>query len=927
MYEEAKRSLTDVNAVIVSIDSQEFSDATIVHRKWENIELDDAAGFIKYLDVTIETVVDPEGAPNGTYKVLRHAYSNREGEREIHQYLAANMRTDGDITSPVVDEATGLSTGSGWIRRSGGNYKGSNNQVMLELRTVDPASLETIVNQNTNDTYTNEIYTVNAGVLTGTWHNIQTTYEVSQETGLATIFWHLSKQANDDLHFAHQKDDGTYVVDLFKYDAADTGVASLETDYYVDALGNWYIADTGDPTKYTQKNGVDEVTPQLFSGEPGYGETLGSLQDNVAGRTAVSEIIRSERTRFYTARVHFEFSVQRITSSTYLRDPFERVTDFYLVGGSKDIVNSAVTDYYFNNAGGWYYSADGENTLIKNGAAFAPSVVVSGAFAPAYNTDYVLTVGDGTRGPSGGTHSSWTKGTSYFIGTDTGWNFIFATTLIGSIAGGEDSYPWDLDWASLGSGWAGGTLATPIEVEQAWNVGTKDTDNPYRLTNVEIEEDKAKALWALRVRTVYTEARSPVVVAHPNGDSTYYGWNAAALPDFSAVDPKYTIVPGSVVQNPDGTYNYVFQARLTKDTASAANNVTEYGTPLVTVTDTIVAGAATLPASIAGAAYNTEGTKLTETYLLQPRFNTEDGTFTYNERVVESWAPHADQTTGEVGYVEGPSELSILTEKATLARGVSSGIPFMGSWSGGGRGVARNTADSDGKYNWLNGQAQFTKKFVPYNITVARSCKVRTSSRLYYYIKEPTEDQYPAEYGAAIEKLGEDEVSNSGVDVVSIVAVDDGVAAPYNDKFSQSYEGKTVTTTYSDGVYTVSQYDASADTGADAFVDSDNTAWRDLVDISTYTPSGIFMYKGHYQIPRSSFFTEKLRHRIVKVAESTYALIVEKVERTPWYADQTNKWIMNAEGAGTDYLVPASNPAVIDEVTAEGTDTVPTYIL
>ena len=178
----------------------------------------------------------------GTWNCVNIVYN--EQNKTLRQQFYGDAKT----SAPITEASTQ------WILGSGENYRGSNNSVVLRLLNVDKDLAEEIINENTNTTYTNTIYTADGGLLSGTWHNINCQYVRDPQTGLLNVEWFLSKQANDDVQFAYQQNECTYSALFYKFDAADTGIESLKTDYYFDPNGDWYISADG--YYYTKKNGT-----------------------------------------------------------------------------------------------------------------------------------------------------------------------------------------------------------------------------------------------------------------------------------------------------------------------------------------------------------------------------------------------------------------------------------------------------------------------------------------------------------------------------------------------------------------------------------------------------------------------------------------------------------------------------------------------
>lgn len=651
-YENAKRILKNDEMRIERNDQSIYDDGVVIGF-WEGIES-------RHLEECIEWLNHPDNDEVGSTETffdiafgvklyhLHARFSEKEGR--LYRILSKEL----NVAAPITEADTR------WRIKSGSNYRGSNDVQILELPYCDPLVVEEIIRQNTDQTYTNSIWTINGGLLSGTWHNIKTIFEIDEQTGRAKALWFLSKQANDDLHFAYYRNPNTFVVDFFKFDASETGLASLETDYFFDKLGNWYI---GDGANYTSKNGVEETAP--YPALPADVPSLGNLRTAIPGRMAHPvEISRSETTRFYRAHVHMEF---------------------------------------------------------------------------------------------------------------------FDEVLIG--------------------------------------------------------------------------------------------------------------------------------------------NSVSYGTPLVTVTESIVEGATSLPNLTGIAKYNDEGTKETNTNIVSPQRDPIKGTWSYILQVIEKWAPHANQDEsdddyGLPGFVEGPSEIRIKSEPLSLARGIGSGYSALGSWGGGGKGRIRYNSDTP---------TLTAKNFRPYNISLARCCTMRTTTRLYYYVKEPsinqypspTTNQYPDAYSGTIEDKDYSDVGSITLPVVQSVVVDDSSHTFGTDRVFVKH-------TYTNGVFTIVCYDNDGSIWFIRTYPSEDNG-PVLIDEAglQIDPTGTLtnddgLYMGHYVVEDvdeqgvPNFYTEAIRHRILKVSESIYALVIETAERTAWKMDDINKWIFNAEEIDIGPARPPSTPSLAD---------------
>jgi hypothetical protein len=1039
--QDAQRELKDERAVVISIDQKEFSDIIMVRRKWENVPVEDSQEYIEYLNSLDRTVIDPSGCPTGTYRVLRNVYVNDEGERDIHQFLAKNLNTGadfGDPSTPPLDEDTG------WRLYKGSAYRASNNQVVLELPYTDPEFAEAIIADLDEATYTNEIYTLNGGLLEGTWHNIRAAYDIDPSEGWATVRWFLSKQANDDLHFAYQKNDGTFSVDFFKFDAADTGINSFETDYYFDALGDWYISDDNG-VNYVQKNG--EAATGVMPTSTG----IGNIRTKIPGRVSTVEVNRNPENRFYRLHTHIDYLTDRSYGLAFYSDEFVLVTDIAQYTDIADI-QALSNDYYVNqNTGTAVYSPNASQTapyynLLKS--------------LPGRTVDIKVEFDE-----QQGKYRTSATVIHYLSGE------IFTTYVRNENTRVSDLMVFGMDRETL------------------------NAETQYYYFN-------ASGDW-------YYSSNGTTSITK-NGVPSVLNLIAENAYNISGSDPTpRNVSPPRIERNPNAPV-YILNLHVEYTSEVTGGNVTTYGTPNISVTDTVMFGGAALPVSAGTSDYNDAGTIETETAVLSPRFDSERGTWSYVQRVITKQAPHMEVSEAP-GYVEGPSEIKIVSEPLALAKGVGSGFASVGSWAGGGQGRVRyvSTGDGTGDLNAANGDTvQVTKKFQPYNITLARCHTVRTSARLYYYVKEPTYGQYPdvltwAPNAQAITQIGysieqpqsawaritmsgtlagytvgtfvtitgansynglheimyveeginaiyidqaygasgetgniviasapkqspingrqPSEVSDTISETVISTNIDDDTSALYGPSFigdgtsstpgywqdDSNWYGKITRRLYSDEEFTLAYNEAHVEIGSSVGANDweNNINWRELTFIRHYPAVGTFAitavansgdnivlsvvghglttsdallirgttdYDGYYEIvavaantvtvyfpnfvstqtgtivridatalkagtvadsatddglymghkvqDNQSFYTEAIRHRILKVAPSVYALVVETSERTPWKTDDTNKWILNAEGLDIQYGGPPSVPSPAD---VDGTSDVP----
>jgi hypothetical protein len=291
-YEDAQRELTEDHAVVLSVEQREFTDTIMVRRRWENVPLEKSQEYIEYLDNQPRTIVNPDGVPAGTYRVLRNVYVSDEGQREIHQFLAKDLRTAAPITEG----------NSKWRWKGGKAWQSSAENVILELSYVDPLELHDMVKENTLADYSNAIFTANDGVLPGKWFNVRFVYEINEEEGWATIYWFLSLHYNKDYIFTFLADPETREAHFFKTHMLTETIQTFQDTYYFDLLGNFYIS-TDEGLNYTNKNGTDTAPTTMA------GLDANLLGTSVPRRTVTQQEVEDQETGEVTVHTRLVFSI------------------------------------------------------------------------------------------------------------------------------------------------------------------------------------------------------------------------------------------------------------------------------------------------------------------------------------------------------------------------------------------------------------------------------------------------------------------------------------------------------------------------------------------------------------------------------------------------------------------------------------------
>ena len=371
MYEDAKRELTEDRAVVVSIDQREFTDAIIVHRKWENVPKEAATGYIEYLDSETRSIVDPTGVPTGTYKVLRNTYVvSDEGEGEIHQYLAVNLHT----TAPYAALDTQ------WRLFQGIDYHSGSSKLVLEMPDFDPAFVREVSEALplTPNKFTNGIYTLSDGLIEGTWYNRMAVYSID-ERGVGILRWYLSRYFNQDLYFPYQASTTEKAADFHKIHMPPDTVQTFFEQYYFDTDAVYVSTDGG--TNYISKNGVTEsgVVPA----------TADRLDTVVSGRIVQLTENPNEETDEITLLARITWATDGDESGFIYRPNRNTVvTDVELHNVTEVRRDDFLRYTYIDSSGNWYYSTDGINYTVMNGvtsSGLIPSMIWTISGEDQYN--------------------------------------------------------------------------------------------------------------------------------------------------------------------------------------------------------------------------------------------------------------------------------------------------------------------------------------------------------------------------------------------------------------------------------------------------------------------------------------------------------------------------------------------------------------
>jgi len=243
---------------------------------------------------TVTDFVTQQGPHPGVWRYIHAENSEIEGEQRIILILEAELNTSAPITE----------ADSKWRKFNGGNQRGSSNLLILQQPNCDPAYVEAMAEENTEAFYTNGIYTINAGLQSGTWYNIDTKWEINPETGYGMILWYLARHNNDDLFVTWMEDAHKRVVEIFKYQGTETSIDDLQKNYYVDSATGNVLYTEDDGTTYTKLNGT-AVDPAVAMPE-----TADNLKAVVSQRTTDIKTRRRDgqgEDRFYQLNAHIEF--------------------------------------------------------------------------------------------------------------------------------------------------------------------------------------------------------------------------------------------------------------------------------------------------------------------------------------------------------------------------------------------------------------------------------------------------------------------------------------------------------------------------------------------------------------------------------------------------------------------------------------------
>jgi len=190
---------------------------------------------------------------------IRHGIYRADEFRIVYDYdgrykslkgwaMLQTLELELNVAAPITE------AGTKWRVKAGTNYQSGSKNVVLEILYCDPKYIQEMAEENGEATYTDSIYTINAGVLEGKWFTVRQIPVIDEKTGFGTITWFLSQHFNTDLIFSYRASPTELVADFFKLHMLPTSIATFEAQYYFDASGNFYVSSNG--TTYTNKNGT-----------------------------------------------------------------------------------------------------------------------------------------------------------------------------------------------------------------------------------------------------------------------------------------------------------------------------------------------------------------------------------------------------------------------------------------------------------------------------------------------------------------------------------------------------------------------------------------------------------------------------------------------------------------------------------------------
>jgi len=378
---------------------------------------------------------------------------------------------------------------------------------------------------------------------------------------------------------------------------------------------------------------------------------------------------------------------------SYKSDIGTRVIDFSILDACSDAFEAFRKDYYFQEStGDWAHSSDGLNIDILNGEEVDPAIPLPAGF---YNLDTSVSgrVAQVREGRSETTRqfkievhmefrddslsTVWTRDAkSPQVSLVT---FHFQHQDKESILKASDELYFDLqgDWYKSEDGThysiknGESTPLSPLPIDAV----TISEKQPHMMVTADdLRHNEEDNTYARIVQVQSTTVRGAVVMngGSPNLDY-YYGWNVEELPDFGALSgtDDWQVIPLFVLQNEDNTYTYSF--KVVK--RGSANHSISYGSEFVKVTETIRKNQKTIP-DIGPPTYTNRNLKATVYDIRNLEFDEIDNSYSWVEVKTEYTAPYShnftagDATTGEPGFVEGPSVATIEEQMSFIVKGL-----------------------------------------------------------------------------------------------------------------------------------------------------------------------------------------------------------------------------------------------------------------
>ena len=277
-YENAVRILKNQNARIAQSDGG-IHDDNFVILFWENVEARYINECVRYLNESAQSVV---AGPSQFYDVLfsdtlyhLHAYYKEEAASDDKSQRIYRVM----MRSPISYAADnwGASTTKWSLYKGRTITHGPNTMLTLYMANVKATEALSFERQSLSESYTDSIYLLDTGLLSGTWYSIQRLAEKDPKTGLYTLYWVLNETENTTLYFTFMQGPNKLRGFMYRRESTQAILDTLFDDTYFKTDG----------TLDTQDN------PELA--DPRVSWTLG---EQPAGRTVINRSTRRDNEDF-----------------------------------------------------------------------------------------------------------------------------------------------------------------------------------------------------------------------------------------------------------------------------------------------------------------------------------------------------------------------------------------------------------------------------------------------------------------------------------------------------------------------------------------------------------------------------------------------------------------------------------------------------